>query len=330
MMDYFLIRQGITYGPYSIAQMQTFVAEGRVQLSDFARTETMVQWQPLQAIWTQAPVVWTPAPPPAPVPQYAAAMPVLAPVPTPTRGNLLTWPFHQRSWFESLWMPLLWWFPVPLLPLGALLSIGWSIDAARRWSSKAGDLLPRPDGFGRMFRDGLTVAFFSCFYFLVPVTLAWMATTLSATSFLMPALQWGWGYLHGIRTLGLADVVSGVFVSYLMQRAVILLYLVLGWPLFTAGAIRFVLSRQATSFFHLPACVGLLFRHFGAFVKFLLLTALAAIAITIADALAASTGVGAPLVIPMGAAGVWTMSYLFANLAARVAPSVQASTAGTC
>src|SRR5581483_10348228 len=281
-MGYFLFRQGVTYGPFSVAQMSTFVAEGRVLLSDFAKTEAMVQWQPLQAIWNQP--VALPGPIAGPVPP--------PPIPAPaTRGNLLSWPFHQRAWFTSLWMILLWWFPVPLIPVGAILCIGWSVDAARRWSSKAADLLPRSQNFGRMFLDGLTVVFFFCFYLLIPVTLAWMATQVNTLSFAIPVIKWAWHYLQGQKGIALQDLLSGILVQFLVQRAAIIVYLMLGWPIFTAAGIRLVLSREATSFFPLPACVGLLFRHFWSFVKFLLLTWLAAVTVAIGDALLVSSGV---------------------------------------
>ncbi len=304
-MDYFLFRQGVQYGPYNIQQIRTFLSEGRVLPTDLCRTAATPQWQPLQVLWQHAP----------------AALPT-------TRGNILSWPFHQQSWFESLWMTLLWWFPVPLFPLGACLCLGWSVDAARRWSGKASDLLPRPEAFGRMFVDGLTVAAFFCLYIAIPVTIGWIATSLGALSFVVPLLHWSWDYLHNRATVPIADMLGSILVNYLIHRALVLLYLVLAWPLFTAAGIRFVLTRKTASFFELPSCFDILFHNFGAILKFLILSALVSVAVAVADAIAAPTGIGLPLAIPIGAAGVWSITYLFANLAAKVQPAVRTGGAG--
>jgi hypothetical protein len=251
-------------------------------------------------------------------------MPVGAPPQGGTiHGNVLSWPFHQRAWFESVWMTLLWWFPAPLFPLGAFLSVGWSIEAARKRACRAADLLPRPERFGRMFLDGLIVSLFFCAYLLLPVTLAWMITSLESFDFVVPAITWGWHLVRGEVAGNLLEILTGVLVEHIKHRAMIVLYLLIAWPLFTAAGIRFVLTRKATSFFHLPGCIGILFQNFGAFIQFFVLATLAAIAVTVADALVAPTGIGAPLIIPLGAAGVWVLTYLFGSLAVKVQPSRQ-------
>jgi hypothetical protein len=325
-MEYFLLRQGTVYGPYSIAQMRIFVSEGRVRLTDYARTGTAPQWQPLHFIWDQpaaVPAPWTaPAPPPPPPgPPRVQQVAVSAPGDGLIRGNVLSWPFHQRAWFESLWMTLLWW--VPLLGAGVFLNIGWSIEAARKRSGRAPDLLPRAERFGRMLLDGLIVSFFFCAYILIPVTLAWMITSLENLDFIIPAIEWVWHVLRGQVAGNFIDIMTGVVIEHIKHRAMIILYLLLSWPVFTAAGIRFVLTRKASSFFHLPACLGILFRNFGAILQFLLLAGMTAVAITVADAFAASTVIAAPLMILVGAAGIWILTYLYGNLALKVQPSLQ-------
>jgi hypothetical protein len=267
--------------------------------TDIVKSGVTGQWLPLHAFLNA---------PPLPV------QPVVS-----IRGNLLSWPFHQHAWFESLWMTLLWWIPV----FGPCLGLGWSVDAARRHSAQAVDSLPRPESFGRILLDGLTVALFFSLYILIPVTLAWIATSLSALSLVFPAAEWIWHYLRGEAVANVQDVLTRIFIHYIEQRAMILVYLILAWPLFTAAGVRFVLTRQAMSFFQLPACLSLLFEHFGAILKFLVLSALVAIGVAVTDILVAPTGIGVPLTIPLGAAGIWAMTWLFANLAAKVQPSLQ-------
>src|SRR6266446_6791133 len=53
-LTYFLWRHGQVYGPYSGQELNSFLAQGRAQLSDMARTEGMSQWAPLFTIWPGA------------------------------------------------------------------------------------------------------------------------------------------------------------------------------------------------------------------------------------------------------------------------------------
>jgi GYF domain 2 len=321
-MHYFVFRQGRVYGPYSIAQMRRFVSEGRVLLSDFARTEAMPQWQALHTIWSEptgAPTAWS-APPLAAGRREAVA----ASVGSVIRGNALTWPFHQRDWFDSIWMTLLWWIPVPIFPLGALVSVGWLIDATRRRSWKATDLLPRSAAFGRILLDGMIVSFFFCIYILIPVTLAWMITSLGTLGLVIPAAQWTWRYLSGEATGDLLQILFSKVLTLVEARAVIFSYLFVAGSLFTAAGIRFVLTRKASSFLRLPACLTLMFQNIGAFLQFLFLAPVVVATVMVADALVAPTGIGIPLLIPFGAAGTWVLTYLFGNLAVKVQARMQA------
>ena len=71
-MNYFIHRTGQSYGPYSDTQITTFLFEGRVGLSDLARTESLQDWVPLSMIWR-----------------------------TPYAGNSVSWPFYRREWIRK-------------------------------------------------------------------------------------------------------------------------------------------------------------------------------------------------------------------------------------
>ena len=45
-MNYFISRGGQQYGPYAPPDLQRYLAEGSIQYSDLARTETMSEWLP--------------------------------------------------------------------------------------------------------------------------------------------------------------------------------------------------------------------------------------------------------------------------------------------
>ena len=46
-MNYFISRGGQQYGPYTPPDLQRYLAEGSIQYSDLARTDTMSEWLPL-------------------------------------------------------------------------------------------------------------------------------------------------------------------------------------------------------------------------------------------------------------------------------------------
>lgn len=84
-MNYFILRNGQQYGPYSQANLQLYLSVGNISLNDLGRTEAMNEWLPLAQIMNNP----APAPPPGPVgpgPAYNGFnAPPTAPAPN---GNL--------------------------------------------------------------------------------------------------------------------------------------------------------------------------------------------------------------------------------------------------
>lgn len=67
-MLYQITRGGQTYGPYTLADLQRYVASGHVLLGDLAKSEEMADWVPVSQILDPSSVV----PPAPPVAGYAA------------------------------------------------------------------------------------------------------------------------------------------------------------------------------------------------------------------------------------------------------------------
>ncbi len=61
-MKYFVIRDGQSYGPYTLADLQRYVADGSIALSDMARSEAMPNLLTVQQILGNIPA--QPMPPP--------------------------------------------------------------------------------------------------------------------------------------------------------------------------------------------------------------------------------------------------------------------------
>ncbi len=65
-MKYFIKRDLNEYGPYSLADLQRYVAQGNISMSDLTRSEGMTDWVPVSQVIGNLPA---PAPPPvAPAP----------------------------------------------------------------------------------------------------------------------------------------------------------------------------------------------------------------------------------------------------------------------
>jgi hypothetical protein len=68
-MKYYIQRGINEYGPYTLADLQRYVAQGNIALTDLARSEAMTEWTPVSQIVGDIPV----APPPALEPAVPAA-----------------------------------------------------------------------------------------------------------------------------------------------------------------------------------------------------------------------------------------------------------------
>jgi GYF domain 2 len=94
-MHYYVSRGGQTYGPYTLADLQRYVASGHILLSDLAKSDETAQWVPVDQILKapaaadapQLPDQETPVTPAAPVTPPAAA-PYYPPTPAYTNANL--------------------------------------------------------------------------------------------------------------------------------------------------------------------------------------------------------------------------------------------------
>src|SRR6478672_11457380 len=70
-MKYYVQRQLNEYGPYTLADLQRYVAQGSILLTDLTRSEGMTDWVPVSQV-----IGNIPAPQPAPVAQMpGSAMP---------------------------------------------------------------------------------------------------------------------------------------------------------------------------------------------------------------------------------------------------------------
>jgi GYF domain 2 len=96
-MNYFVIRNGQEYGPYSLADLQRYVASGQILVSDMARSEGMSEPLPVSQIVGTIPV---------PVPSAPAATLGLADYPDPPNlhwGLVLLFGIISCGIFSLVW-----------------------------------------------------------------------------------------------------------------------------------------------------------------------------------------------------------------------------------
>src|SRR5262245_24103813 len=114
-MNYFIKRDTTEYGPYTLADLQKYVASGNILLTDVCRSEGLTDWVPVSQVIGNIPVPVAPQPPgPAPT---AYAAPTVSPYPAPPNLHwgicvLLTlitcllfgivWAFVQAAWVKKV------------------------------------------------------------------------------------------------------------------------------------------------------------------------------------------------------------------------------------
>lgn len=86
-MNYFIKRDLNEYGPYTLADLQKYVASGNILLTDLCRSEGLTDWVPVSQVIGNIPVPAAPQPAAAAPTAYAApgtyAAPAASPYPPP-------------------------------------------------------------------------------------------------------------------------------------------------------------------------------------------------------------------------------------------------------
>src|SRR5262250_2504131 len=89
-MNYFIKRDTTEYGPYTLADLQKYVASGNILLTDLCRSEGLTDWVPVSQVIGNIPVPAAPQPAPAAPGAYGASAGYLTPAvsPYPSPPNL--------------------------------------------------------------------------------------------------------------------------------------------------------------------------------------------------------------------------------------------------
>ena len=241
------------------------------------------------------------------------------------RDNAITWPFHQKNWFSSLWILLVGWFP---LPLPMILSFGWLLDAAARRAQSKTELLPKARDLLRMYLYGIVVWFALAIYFIFPLMIFGAIFSVEFERINEDFGRWIVGWLTNVliqfanffigifSSEGIPLVAQQTFAALFLQELTsysgvvlaLVIYLIIGVSLFLAGTLRFAATSKISSYFGLFKNLGLVIAHLPRF----LLVALLLLVLNLV--LGLIPVVGSLLWVT---SGVWIIAYLIGSLATK-------------
>lgn len=290
-MKHFIHRAGQDYGPYTLEDLQRFVAAGYFQASDQARTENMTNWVTVAALLQESSttaIATLPIAQPARVettavmasplaivpPTTTVPLPVSRPEPKKSIFSPLTWPFHEHRWIASMWISALWWLIVPTFGISLLVNLGWFVDAIGRRGRKDPQLLPPSRDLLVMAWDGLVFLMMWTLYFTIPLLIIGALFEWTWATFMSDSVRFAadWVYywvasLFSAQTQpqSLADFFLAQEQRYTLSWLVPIVYGVAATPMFIVALSRFAVTRKITSFFKVFTNLFLLFRHGVAF-----------------------------------------------------------------
>ncbi len=239
-------------------------------------------------------------------------------------ANPLTWPFEQKNWQQSLWMPAVWWFN-PIFPLGLMLRKGWAVDAARRMQVGRPPL-PEPGDLSKLLGNGLIIMVAEFFYFVIPLGLFALASQGRYLLEVWEIVLALWKFIgHGPQEPLWSNLGRRVF-DFLVDSGGPVVYLAFATPMWAAAKVRLVVTGSAFSFLNLFASVGLIFRHFSSLLKYLFLSLFADFVSTSLLGASIITGpLSALVVIAIPTAKCWTSARFLGEFAGEVEGSLSRS-----
>jgi Protein of unknown function (DUF4013) len=242
------------------------------------------------------------------------------------RGNAITWPFHQKNWFSSLWIVLVGWFP---LPLPMILSFGWLLDAAGRRAHGNSELLPKTRDLLRMYMHGVVVWIALAIYFILPLMIFGAIFSVEFERINEDIGKWLAGWLTNL-LIQFANFFIGIFLSegiplvahqtlaaFFLQEITsysegvlaLVIYFIIAVSLFLAGTLRFASTSKIGSYFGVVTNLGLVIAHMPRFLWVALLILLLNLV------LGSIPAVGSLFWLT---SSVWIIAYLIGDLASRI------------
>lgn len=237
-----------------------------------------------------------------------------------TYREALRLPFRQERWPEKVW-----WLPVvgfiPIIDL--LIFRGWRLDATRRIGLGEPSVLPDGRDVVRFLRNGTILWTMTLIYFIIPFLIIFATGTGTLRSLRQVA---HWLYLTLLTTqttTPLTEVLDQEFGRFLARVAIEGAWVVVSWPLYRAGMLRFAITGNPLSFFRILANLAVVLKNLKAFFVLFLYELPTFLLMATASALLAATGFGAVLVpaisMPLY---YWITAFEYGHLAHELGPDL--------
>jgi FHA domain/Protein of unknown function (DUF4013) len=227
-------------------------------------------------------------------------------------GNAVTWPFHQRDWLTSLWMPVSASF---LWPFGLLIGLGWSVDAIGRRGRGITPSLPRTRDLATVLKHGFVVMAMVFLYFVIPLAILYKLVEFSWIVEIWHLVVEIWKAITHTNKTPLMASFLGFLLKLLVNSTAPIAYLAIATPLFLIARLRYALTGQVRSFFNLTGNILVCFRHVGEVLLYLFLGVVTRVVLAMILAVVAGTVIGVVIPILLNAANTWVLAYLAGNLA---------------
>jgi hypothetical protein len=237
-----------------------------------------------------------------------------------TYQEALRLPFRQERWPEKVW----WLSALGFVPFIDLLVFrGWRLEVTRRIG--LGERQPLPDGRDllRFLGHGIILWTMTLLYFIIPFLIIF-TTGAGTLRSLREVATWLYLSVTNQPTIPLLELLGQEAGRFLTRVAIQGAWLVVSWPMYRVGMLRFALTGNPLSFFRLFSNLAIVLRNIGAFIKLFLYELPTFLLMTTVSAILAATGFGA-LLIPAVTMPLyyWITGFEYGHLAHELSPSLQ-------
>jgi hypothetical protein len=227
-------------------------------------------------------------------------------------------PFRNDRWLEKIWWISVIGF-IPILDL--LIFRGWRLDITRRIALGETDVLPNGRDVMRFLVNGAILWTMTLLYFIVPFLIIFASGTGSLRS-IWQSLQWLYlTLLTDQPTASLGEVLGQEIGRFLGRVAIEGAWVIISWPLYRAGMLRFAMTGNPLAFFRLFANLVVVLRNVKAFVVLFLYELPTFLLMTVLSAILTATGFGA-LLVPAISMPLyyWITGFEYGHLALKLSP----------
>lgn len=231
----------------------------------------------------------------------------------------IRYPFTHRNWIARLW-----WVPTiaMFLPLVSNFVLrGWRMQIVCRIGRDGKRDLPTADTIGNILLNGLLLTFMRWLYWVpLGILLFFFGSDLIAVG--LALVTWLYeAIFRDQHSQTLSDIWGAYQLSLVVESALPIAYLLVVWPIYRAGMIRYALTGHASVFFGFLASAKLLAKLPSDFILVFVFWMLMRIVLIPAGVVAMATVIASPLVtiviVPMH---FWMTGYFYGRLAERARP----------